>query len=117
MWEIPCQDCGLPSLPITFGRVQYHFYLLGCFIVVDSPPVKEEPKRRHRHSNSLGVRFLEFAHLSGHLDTEVNLVGVLADHLQFDVLSLASCSFAALKMQTIDNLYTDLSIFRGFPGS
>ena len=41
-------------------------------------------------SNSLGVRLLQFPHLSCLLYTEVDLVAVLAHDLQLDVLSVVS---------------------------
>ena len=40
-------------------------------------------------ADPLRVRLLKLAHLRRHLDPEVDLVGVLADHLQLDVLGLS----------------------------
>merc|ERR1719318_2118587 len=58
------------------------------FVIVDAPPVKEEPEAGHWDANPLAVAFLQLAHLGGLLHAEVDLVGVLAYHLQLDVLSL-----------------------------
>ena len=46
------------------------------------------PKGRDWDSNPLSVGFLQLAHLRGLLHTEVDLVAVLADHLQLDVLGV-----------------------------
>ena len=40
------------------------------------------------HSNSLSIGFLQFSHLSGLLDTEMDLIAVLAHNLQLDVLGI-----------------------------
>lgn len=62
-------------------------YLLGRFIVVDSPAVKEEPEGGHWNSNTLGVRLLQLAHLCRHLHSEVDFVGILTNNFELDVLS------------------------------
>merc|ERR1719195_266262 len=68
--------------------VLLHFEGLGCLVVVDPPAVKEEPQGGDGDADALCVGLLQLAHLSGHLDSEVDLVGVLAHHLQLDVLRL-----------------------------
>ena len=50
----------------------------------------DRPETSDRHSHPLTVALLQFAHLRGLLDTEVDLITVLTDHLQLDVLSLVS---------------------------
>ena len=61
-------------------------YLLRCFIVVNSPPIKEKSKTGHWDANTLGVGLLQFSHLCRHLDPEVDFVGVLPNHFELDVL-------------------------------
>ena len=88
--------------------VLFHLQSLGSFIVIYSPSVKQKPEidfdhiyatieryqnipeRSNRNSNPLRIRFLELPHLGGLLHTEVDLVGVLANHLQLDVLCLVA---------------------------
>ena len=48
------------------------------------------PEAGDRHADPLAVALLELAHLGGLLHPEVDLVAVLADHLQLDVLGLVS---------------------------
>ena len=68
--------------------VLLHFQRLRCLIVVDSPAVEEEPQGRDGDADALRVGLLQLSHLGRHLDAEVDLVGVLAHHLQLDVLCL-----------------------------
>ena len=66
--------------------VLLHFERL---IVVDETAVEEETERVDGHAYALGIRFFQLAHLGGHLDAEVDFVGVLSDNLQLDVLGLS----------------------------
>ena len=68
--------------------VLLHLEGLGRFVVVDPPSIEEKPERRDRDSDPLGVALLQLAHLGAHLDPEVDLVRVLAHHLELDVLGL-----------------------------
>ena len=68
--------------------VLLHLEGLGRLVVVDAAAVEEEAERGDGHADALRVRLLQLAHLRRHLDAEVDLVGVLAHHLQLDVLGL-----------------------------
>merc|ERR1719319_1719827 len=70
--------------------VLLHLQRLGRLVVVDPPAVEEKAQGGHRHAHPLAVALLEFTHLGGLLPPDVNLVGVLADHLQLDVFGLIS---------------------------
>ena len=72
--------------------VLLHLERLRRLVVVDPSSVEEESKRGDGDPDSLRVGLLELAHLGGLLDAEVNLVGVLADHLQLDVFSVVAHS-------------------------
>ena len=65
-----------------------HFQLLRGFVVVDPAAVEEEPEGADWDADPLRVGLLELAHLGRLLDSEVNLVRILADNLQLDVLGL-----------------------------
>lgn len=43
--------------------------------------------------HALTIAFLQFAHLRGHLNAEMDLVAVLTDHLQLDVFGVVVTSF------------------------
>ena len=68
--------------------VLLHLEGLGRLVVVDAAAVEEEAQRGDGDADALRVRLLQLAHLRRHLDAEVDLVGVLAHHLQLDVLGL-----------------------------
>ena len=61
-------------------------------------------------THPLAVALLELAHLGGLLHPEVDLVGVLAHHLQLDVLGLVThpykiIAIAALKLNLLWHSY------------
>lgn len=66
-----------------------HLQLLRRLVITDALAIKQEAEGGHRHRNSLTVTFLQFPHLRGHLHLKVDLVAVLAYHLQFDVFAVA----------------------------
>ena len=68
--------------------VLLHLEGLGRLVVVDAAAVEEEAEGGDGDADALRVRLLQLAHLRRHLDAEVDLVGVLAHHLQLDVLGL-----------------------------
>merc|ERR1739838_1260869 len=72
--------------------ILFHLQGLGVFIIIDPSSIKEETERCDWDSNPLRVRLLEFAHLSGLLHPEVDFIGILSNHLQFDVFRIISSS-------------------------
>merc|ERR1739838_304021 len=72
--------------------VLFHLESLGVLIIIDPPSIKQKTERCDWDSNPLGVRLLEFAHLSGLLHPEVDFIGILSNHLQFDVFRIISSS-------------------------
>lgn len=72
--------------------VLLHLEGLRRLVVVDPAAVEEKAKGRWRDPGSLRVRLLQLAHEGGHLDPEVDFVGVLANHLQLDVLRFVRVS-------------------------
>ena len=70
--------------------VLLHLERLRCLVVVDATAVEQEAEGGDGNSDTLRVGLLELAHLSGLLDPEVDLVGVLADDLQLDVLCIVT---------------------------
>jgi len=70
----------------------FHLQGFGVFIIIDPSSIKEESERCDWDSNPLGVRLLKFSHLGGLLYSEVNFIGVLSNHLQFDVFRIISSS-------------------------
>ena len=65
-----------------------HLQSLRSLVIVDPSAVEEEPEGGDRDAHTLRVRLLQLPHLGGLLDSEVDFVGVLSDHLQLDVFSL-----------------------------
>lgn len=54
--------------------------------VVNAAAVEEEAQRGERHADAIAVGLLQLAEGGGLLHAKVKLVGVLADHLDLDVL-------------------------------
>jgi hypothetical protein len=69
-----------------------HFKGLGRLVVVDTSSVEEEPKGGDRDTDALRVGLLQLPHLGGLLHAEVDLVRILADHLQLNVLGVVTHS-------------------------
>ena len=84
-----------------------HLQSFGGFIIVDPTSVKQKPNREQLFllltpsqptlpergdgdADPLSIGLLQFSHLSGLLDSEVNLIAVLANNLQLDVLGVFS---------------------------
>ena len=67
-----------------------HLQSFRRLVVIDSTSVKEKSERGDRNTNTLGVGFLQLAHQSCLLDSEVNFIGVLAHNLQLDILGIFS---------------------------
>ena len=70
-----------------------------------------ENPNNYYNSHPLAVAFLELAHLRSLLDPEVDLVGVLAHHLQLDVLSLIGHPEAVNTLWTLEALKIKLSLY------
>jgi hypothetical protein len=68
--------------------VLLHLECLRGLVVVDPAAVEQEAEGADGDADALRVALLELAHLSGHLDAEVDLVRVLSDDLELDVLGL-----------------------------
>ena len=66
--------------------ILFHLQGLGGLVIVDPPAIEEEPEGGDGDANSLAVRLLQLSHQRGLLHPEVDLVAVLAHHLQLDVL-------------------------------
>jgi hypothetical protein len=69
-----------------------HFKGLGRLVVVDASSVEEEPKGGDGDTHALRVGLLQLSHLGGLLHAEVDLVRILADHLQLNVLGVVTHS-------------------------
>ena len=85
-----------------------HLQSFGSFIIVDPTSIKQKPSREHEQlvlfltwldflpeggdgdPDPLSIGLLQFSHLSGLLDSKVNLIAVLANNLQLDVLGVFS---------------------------
>merc|ERR1740129_2119304 len=80
--------------------VLLHFQGLWGLVIVNAASVKQETEGGDGDADPLAVGLLEFAHLGGLLYTEMDLVGVLADNLQFDVLSVRHV-LALLKVRSL----------------
>jgi len=78
--------------------VLLHFQGLWGLVIVDAAAVKQETEGGDGDADPLAVGLLEFAHLGGLLHPEVDLVGVLADHLELDVLGLVASHRARCKL-------------------
>merc|ERR1739838_1112551 len=72
--------------------ILFHLESLRGLIIIDPSPVEQKPQGCNRDTNPLRVRLLEFAHLSGLLHPEVDFIGILSNHLQFDVFRIISSS-------------------------
>merc|ERR1739838_124408 len=72
--------------------ILFHLESLRGLIIIDTSPVEQKPQGCNGDTNPLGVRLLEFAHLSGLLHPEVDFIGILSNHLQFDVFIIISSS-------------------------
>ena len=68
--------------------ILFHLKSFGRLIVVNSAAIEQEPQGGHGYTHALGVGLLELAHVGGHFDPEVDLVGVLAHDFELDVLGL-----------------------------
>ena len=86
----------------------FHLQSFGGFIIVDPTSIKQKPNREHLQlvlfltwldflpeggdgdPDPLSIGLLQFSHLSGLLDSEVDLIAVLANNLQLDVLGVFS---------------------------
>ena len=72
-----------------YNVVLFHFEGFGGFFIVNTSAIEQKSKGRHWHTHSFGVRFLQFAHVGWHFDSEVNFVGILANNLKLDVLGFS----------------------------
>merc|ERR1739838_1239704 len=72
--------------------ILFHLESLRGLIIIDTSPVEQKPQGCNGDTNPLRVRLLEFAHLSGLLHPEVDFIGILSNHLQFDVFRIISSS-------------------------
>ena len=78
----------------------------------DTQPARDFlPERGDRDPDPLSIGLLQFSHLSGLLDSEMDLIAVLADNLQLDVLGVFSHvdgqeagSISPLKMATYSEM-------------
>merc|ERR1719319_844591 len=82
--------------------VLFHLQSFGCLVIIDSSSVKEKSEGCDGNSNPLGVGLLQFTHLGGLFHSEVDLVGVLAYNLQFDVLGVIRSSSGLLLVNLND---------------
>ena len=85
-----------------------HLQGLRVLVVIDSPAIEEEPEAGNGHAHPLAVALLQLPHLRGLLDPEVDLIAVLANHLQLDVLAVVTRHHGDWRMK-VEKLGLELS--------
>merc|ERR1719193_2883121 len=66
-----------------YDVILFHLQGLGSLVIVDPPPVEQEPEGTDGDSNSERVGLLQLPHLRCLLHPEVDLVGVPVSSLRF----------------------------------
>merc|ERR1719220_2713627 len=72
--------------------ILFHLESLRGLIIIDPSPVEQKPQGCNWNTNPLGVRLLQFPHLSSLLHPEVDFIGILSNNLELDVFSVISSS-------------------------